>query len=97
MENDIDTLFELLRKGVAHFFYRKKDGTIREAYGTLNDEILDKANIPRGQSRYDHSKRNPGSLTYFDLLSQDKRTDQRGAFRCLTKENLIQIDFNYAE
>lgn len=30
-----------MHAGVAHFFFLKKDGSVREAYGTLNKSILE--------------------------------------------------------
>lgn len=36
----VDVLNEELRKGVVTFEYTKKDGTVRTAKGTLNDELL---------------------------------------------------------
>lgn len=30
-----------MHAGVAHFFFTKKDGSVREAYGTLNKDILE--------------------------------------------------------
>ena len=29
-----------MRKGICHFVYRKKDGTVREAFGTLDEGVL---------------------------------------------------------
>ena len=36
----VEVLNEELRKGVVTFEYTKKDGTVRTAKGTLNDELL---------------------------------------------------------
>lgn len=36
----IEAAKEQMRKGVCHFVYRKKDGTIREAFGTLDRGVL---------------------------------------------------------
>lgn len=30
-----------MHAGIAHFFFLKKDGSVREAYGTLNKSILE--------------------------------------------------------
>lgn len=37
---NVDVLNEELKKGVVTFEYTKKDGTLRTAKGTLNDELL---------------------------------------------------------
>lgn len=39
---------ESLRNGVVEFSYEKKDGTIREAKGTLNSEVYGEENKPKG-------------------------------------------------
>lgn len=39
---------ESLRNGVVEFSYEKKDGTIREAKGTLNSDIYGEENKPKG-------------------------------------------------
>ena len=36
----IEAAKEQMRKGVCHFVYRKKDGTIKEAFGTLDGGVL---------------------------------------------------------
>ena len=36
----VEVLYEELKKGVVTFEYTKKDGTVRTAKGTLNDELL---------------------------------------------------------
>jgi hypothetical protein len=44
-----------MHAGVAHFFFTKKDGSVREAYGTLNKAYLEKMlgpqdeEIPQGE------------------------------------------------
>lgn len=39
-EGSYEQLCQKLRNGVAHFFFRKKDGTIREAFGTTSPELI---------------------------------------------------------
>ena len=38
--NDINVLSHELKEGVVTFEYKKKDGSVRTAKGTLNDEYL---------------------------------------------------------
>lgn len=47
----IENLKEKLRNGVAHFLYTKKDGTIREAWGTTNAALAHKYTNGNGISR----------------------------------------------
>ena len=53
----------ILASGDVHFTYRKKDGTVREAYGTRNTNIINEYNAsPKG-----NSSEKDGVITYYDL------------------------------
>ena len=74
----IDLLKAKLHSGVAHFIYTKKDGTLREAWGTTSTNLM-KANINgRGVSR-DFVN----CVCYWDC--------EKGGFRSLRFENLVQV------
>ena len=74
----IESLKEKLRNGVAHFVFIKKDGTLREAWGTTASNLM-KANINgRGISRD-----SVNCLCYWDC--------EKGGFRSLRFENLVQV------
>lgn len=47
----IEQLKEKLANGVAHFIFIKKDGTLREAWGTTKSELAAKKTNGRGDSR----------------------------------------------
>ena len=47
----IESLKEKMSAGVAHFVFKKKDDTIREAWGTLNRSLVEKYINGRGESR----------------------------------------------
>ena len=47
----IEHLKEKLANGVAHFIFIKKDGTLREAWGTTKSELAAKKINGRGDSR----------------------------------------------
>lgn len=47
----IEQLKEKLANGVAHFIFIKKDGTLREAWGTTKSELAAKKINGRGDSR----------------------------------------------
>ena len=49
VSNNIEALIEHLKKGAVHMFYRKKDGTLREAYGTLSDTFIPHRYWPAGK------------------------------------------------
>lgn len=69
-----------LRKAMAsrivRFYFLKVDGTIREAFGTLAENIVP----PVGDS---DRKRNDTVQTYFDT--------EKEAWRCYKKANLLKI------
>ena len=74
----IDLLKAKLQMGVAHFVYMKKDGTLREAWGTTSSNLM-KANINgRGISRD-----SVNTVFYWDC--------EKGGFRSLRFENLIEV------
>lgn len=61
--------------GIVRFTFRKIDGTIREAYGTLRSNLMPQTNGSR--------KANDTVQTYFDTERQE--------FRCFKKANLLTI------
>jgi len=67
-----------LHKGTVEFKYKKKDGSIRDAIGTLNIDIMGNENAPIG-SGYNVSDTN---VRYYDLNSKGWRS-----FVC---DNLIE-------
>ena len=76
---DLAKLKRLLKNGVVEFSYKKKDGSVRKAKGTLNDELLPETD------RDDERKKNLSKecFYYFDL----KRDD----FRCFIRDNFLEI------
>ena len=79
--NEIDELVEELHKRIVRFSYRKTDGTVREAIGTLKPGVLNMLSVsskpkPRNQG-------NRGCVVYFDLDRED--------WRCFCPENFITI------
>ena len=61
-----------------HIVYRKKDGSIREAFATLNPALCEKHINGRGQSPEDW-----GCTCYWDM--------EKGGFRSFRWENLIAV------
>lgn len=74
----IDLLKAKLSSGVAHFIYAKKDGSIREAWGTTNHQLIASKVNGRGYARD-----LVNCVCYFDV--------EAGAFRSFRFENLIQV------
>ena len=68
-----------LHKRTVKFKYNKKDGSVREAKGTLNSFIYGKENEPAGSSR----SVSENQIRYFDI-------DANG-WRSFLVENLIDI------
>ena len=67
-----------MRAGTCHFLYVKKDGSVREAFGTLNAALCNKHINGRGQS-----PENWGCSCYFDV--------DKGQFRSFRWQNIIDI------
>ena len=55
--------------GIYRFSYMKKDGTIREAIGTLNSEYIPTDKLPKGTAKIINYE----SFSYFDLLKNEWR------------------------
>ena len=71
-------LAKKMRKGIVNFTYRKVDGTIRQALGTL-------MNLPAGRTLNGKRMTKPSYKTfaYFDIV--------KGEMRCFKVENLLNI------
>lgn len=72
-------LFKLkakMRLGIVRFYYRKVDGTIREAWGTLADNIVPPT---KGCNR----RENPTVQNYYDTERED--------WRCFKIANLVNV------
>ena len=74
----IDLLKVKLQSGVAHFIYIKKDGTLREAWGTCASNLMKATQNGRGLSGDQVN-----TVKYFDV--------EAGGYRSLRYENLVQV------
>ena len=74
----IDLLKAKLQSGVAHFIYMKKDGTIREAWGTCAGNLMRATQNGRGVSG-----EAVNTVKYWDMMA--------GGYRSLRYENLVQV------
>ena len=78
---DIDALEHELSLRIVHMIYRKKDGSLRDAYGTRCHAIIPPEYHPKGL------KTPPAFLlNYWDT--------QRGGWRCLIRDRLIGFEEN---
>lgn len=74
----IARLREKLQNGIAHFAYKKLDGTTREAFGTTLSQLVGKH--IKGGNNSSHF----GTLSYFDV--------EKGDFRSFRLENIIAVE-----
>ena len=75
-------LREKLQQGETHFVFKKKDGSRRQAVGTLNFEI-----IPEEDTQFKSDERREerdDQVTYYDL--------EKMAWRCCKTENILEQD-----
>ena len=79
---ELSRLKKLLKSGIVEFSYKKKDGSLRKAKGTLKDELLPETD------KDDERKKNLSKdcFYYYDL----KRDD----YRCFLRDNFIEIKDN---
>lgn len=66
-----------MMKGIVRFYFRKVDGTIREAYGTLKTDLMPEI---KGE---DNRRKNDTVQTYFDTERQE--------FRCFKLANIVTL------
>ena len=74
----IDLLKAKLQSGVAHFIYMKKDGTLREAWGTCAGNLMKATQNGRGLSGDQVN-----TIKYYDVIA--------GGYRSTRYENLVQV------
>jgi hypothetical protein len=74
----IQELKNKLYNGVAHFLYTKKNGEIREAWGTTNPTLAAKYTNGRGCSREMYA-----TTAYFDI--------EKSAWRSFRWENIVKV------
>ena len=74
----IDGLKRQMRDGIAHFMYQKKNGELREAWGTTNRSLAQKYVNGNGDSRERYA-----TTAYFDV--------ERGAWRSFRWENIVAV------
>ena len=67
-----------LQSGIAHFIYMKKDGTLREAWGSCSGNLMRATQNGRGLSGDQVN-----TVKYFDVVA--------GGYRSLRYENLVQV------
>lgn len=75
-------LFKLkakMRLGIVRFYYRKVDGTTREAWGTLAERLIPATALSDGPRR----KPNPTVQNYYDT--------ERGEWRCFKIANILNV------
>lgn len=66
-----------MMKGIVRFYFRKVDGSIREAYGTLRTDLMPEI---KGE---DNRRKNDTVQTYFDTERQE--------FRCFKLANIVTL------
>lgn len=76
---DTQRFRELLHKGEVNFSYKKIDGTIREARGTLDFNMIPEESHPTGTGKVTSDS----TISYFDL--------DKNAWRSLRIDNLISF------
>jgi len=74
----IESLKEKMHSGVVHFVFIKKNGQVREAWGTLNRSLVEKHINNRGESREIYS-----TSAFFDI--------EKGEWRSFRWESIAQI------
>lgn len=85
------TLVGAMRESAAHFLYSKVDGTTREAYGSLNPDLIEAVMAAKEPSKRTSRRGGPSDeefISYFDLVKQD--------WRGFYLKNLEGMDMEYS-
>lgn len=81
----IRKLAEMLSSDIVRFRYRKLDGSVRDAYGTRDPELIAvNSEMPSGGGGSSRA----GTFAYFDM--------EKHGWRCFRYENIMGIDEDYA-
>lgn len=73
-----EELRQRMKEGKVTFQYRKNDGTIRQAVGTLNPKF-----VTRPSNGGPNKVKDAGYSTYFDV--------EKDAFRCYAESKLVGV------
>jgi hypothetical protein len=84
--SNLDALMRQLRQGAVHMFYRKKDGTLREAYGTLSDNFIPHRYWPAGKR-----EAREYLVNYWDLQKGGWRAFQKSRFEYFIEPGQEQL------
>ena len=74
----VEVLKDKMRNGIAHFVFQKKDGSLREAWGTTNRSLAEKYINGNGVTREAYA-----TTAYFDV--------EAGGWRSFRWENLVMV------
>ena len=74
----VESLKRQMKNGIAHFVFMKKDGSLREAWGTTNKSLAEKHINGNGVCREFYC-----TTAYFDI--------ERGAWRSFRWENIVAV------
>lgn len=74
----IENLKEKMRNGIAHFIFKKKDGSLREAWGTTQSSLVKNKINGRGENRE----------SFFTTVFWDVEC---GEFRSFRWESLVKV------
>ena len=85
---NMESIQNALREGIVHFFYEKTNGERREAFGTLNADIIADRYAPAGKKPASyHRHHSDDAVAYFDLES-----GQYGEWRSFKMSNLLEVE-----
>ena len=79
--SELEELLEQLHSRIVRFSYRKMDGSLREAIGTLKPSVLDKLSANTKPRRRISSRSD--CIVYYDLDRED--------WRCFCPENFVSM------
>lgn len=74
--SEIAECVKAMKSRIVEFYFIKKDGTVRQAFGTLQDEVI----LPLINSESNRPQ-NPELVTYYDTVAKNFRSFRKENFK----------------
>lgn len=79
-------IIDEMSDGISHFYFEKKDYTVREAFGTRAQNVIEQfAALP--ESSDEEGNKHYGLVSFFDCTKKE--------WRCFRPESVISMDYQY--
>lgn len=86
-------LYGLFFNEIVSFSFKKKDGTLRESFGCLDEQVLEQNNaLPKQKSQDENTEKKPIPLNLFKYFDTEKKAWR--SFNLDTLNEVFQVKFD---